>query len=60
MSGLSNETAMVRHPVAVDDAGWPVQVYLRKTLELAYTMHGDPALRPSVEAVYKGQSWVMR
>lgn len=61
MTGLSNETAVVSHPVAVDAAsGRPVPVYLRKTLELTYALRGDPALRSSVEVVYKGQAWVMR
>jgi hypothetical protein len=61
ITGLSNETAVVPHPVAVDaTTGRPVPVYLRKTLELDYGLRGDPALRPSVEVVYKGQSWVMR
>jgi len=61
ISGLSNETAVVPHPVAVDQAsGRPVPVYLRKTLELTYALQGDPALRPAVEVVYKGQDWVMR
>lgn len=61
ISGLSNETAVVPHPVAVDPATQrPVPVYLRKTLELTYGLRGDPALRPSVEVVYKDQGWVMR
>jgi len=60
VGGLSNETAIVRHPVAVDQAGQPVQVFLRKTLELDYSLHSDPAIRPSVETVYSGQKWVMR
>ncbi len=61
MTGLSNETAVVPHPVAVDAAsGRPVPVYLRKTLELTYAFRGDPALRSSVEVLYKGQAWVMR
>jgi hypothetical protein len=61
ITGLSNETAVVPHPVAVDKTtGQPVPVYLRKTLELTYHLRGDPALRPSVDVVYKGQSWVMR
>ncbi len=61
MTGLSNETAVVPHPVAVDAAsGRPVPVYLRKTLELTYAFRGDPALRSSVETLYKGQAWVMR
>jgi hypothetical protein len=60
IGGLSNETAIVSHPVAVDADGNPVPIYLRKTLEMDYTLRGDPALRSSVEVVYKGQSWVMR
>ena len=61
ISGLSNETAVVPHPIAVDQAtGQPVPVYLRKTLALTYALRGDPTLRPSVEVVYKGQGWVMR
>jgi len=61
ITGLSNETAVVPHPVAVDQAtGRPVPVYLRKTLELSYALRGDPTLRASVEVASKGQSWVMR
>ncbi|MCL5281237.1 MAG: hypothetical protein M1376_15155 [Planctomycetes bacterium] len=61
ISGLSNETAVIPHPMAVDAAsGRPVPVYLRKTLELTYTLRGDPALRSSVEVVPKDQGWVMR
>jgi hypothetical protein len=61
ISGLSNETAVIPHPVAVDKAtGRPIPVYLRKTLELTYALRGDPTLRSSVEVVPKGQDWVMR
>jgi hypothetical protein len=60
LGGLSNETVVVPHPVEVNDAGQPVQVFLRKTLELSYSLHGDPALRPSVQTVYDGQNWIMR
>jgi hypothetical protein len=60
ISGLSNETAVVEHPVAVDQAGQPVQVFLRKTLQLDYTLQGDPTIRPAVQTIYKGLSWVMR
>ncbi len=60
ISGLSNETAVVPHPVATDENDRPVPVYLRKTLELSYAFRGDPALRPNVEVVYKDQGWVMR
>jgi len=60
MGGLSNETAVIAHPVATDGSGNPVPVYLRKTLEMNYSLRGDPALRSSVEVVYRGQNWVMR
>jgi hypothetical protein len=61
ISGLSNETAVIPHPVAVDAAsGRPVPVYLRKTLELTYALRGDPGLRSSVEVVPKDYGWVMR
>lgn len=61
LSGLSNETAVVPHPVAVDKTtNQPVPVYLRKTLQLTYALRGDPALRSAVEVVFKGQGWVMR
>jgi hypothetical protein len=61
ISGLSNETAVVSHPVAVDPATKrPVPVYLRKTLDLTYAFRGDPAVRSSVEVVYKDHTWVMR
>jgi len=60
ITGLSNETAVVPHPVAVDADGNPLPIYLRKTLEMNYALRGDPALRSSVEVVYKGQNWVMR
>jgi hypothetical protein len=60
MTGLSNETAVVDHPIAVDAAGAPVEVFLRKTLELDYVLRGDPALRDSVEVAYKDKVWVMR
>lgn len=61
ITGLSNETAVIPHPVAVDAATRrPVPVYLRKTLELSYGLRGDPALRSSVEVVPKDHGWVMR
>lgn len=60
LTGLSNETAVVDHPVATDASGMPVQIFLRKTLALDYTLRGDPALRDTVEVVYKDKNWVMR
>lgn len=58
ITGLSNETAVVNHPLPVNGA--PAQVFLRKTLELDYAFRGDPNLRDSVEVVYKDKLWVMR
>jgi hypothetical protein len=60
ISGLSNETAGVNHPVAKDDTGKPVIIYLRKTLELSYNLQGDPDLRSSVILVPKEKRWIMR
>jgi len=60
ITGLSNETAGVDHPVATDGTGNPVRVFLRKTLGLSYDLRGDPALRSSVSLAYRGKRWVMR
>lgn len=60
IAGLSNETVVVDHPVAKDDEGEPVKVYLRKTLELSYALPGDPALRSDATLRYEGKRWVMR
>ena len=55
ISGLSNETAVVKHPIIKDK-----DVYLRKTLELDYILRSDPALRSSVKLNYRDKRWVMR
>jgi len=60
IAGLSNETVAIDHPVAKDQNGLPVQVFLRKTLELSYAFKGDPALRAGAELTYKGKRWIMR
>ena len=60
ITGLSNETAAIDHPVAKDETGKPVKVYLRKTLELSYALRGDPALRSYAKLTYKGKRWIMR
>ncbi len=61
ITGLSNELAVINHPVATDpNTGLPAKVFLRKTLQLDYHLRGDPALRSAVEIVYKGKSWIMR
>ncbi len=54
ISGLSNETAVVEHPITHRP------VYLRKTLELEYRLRGDPAVRSSLRCDYIGKRWVMR
>ncbi len=60
IAGLSNETVAIDHPVAKDEAGKPVKVFLRKTLELSYAFKGDPALRSGASLTYKGKRWIMR
>jgi len=60
ISGLSNETAVVEHPVLKNDDGTPVSVYLRKTLELSYALSGDPAFRSEQKLDYEQKRWVMR
>jgi len=60
VTGLSNETAVIDHPIAKNAAGEPVKVYLRKTLEISYSLSGDPALRSYGKLGYKGQRWIMR
>ncbi|MGB2809912.1 MAG: hypothetical protein WBC22_19385 [Sedimentisphaerales bacterium] len=60
ITGLSNETVAIEHPVAKDATGEPVKVYLRKTLELSYALSGDAALRSYAKLSYKGKRWVMR
>ena len=60
IAGLSNETVAIDHPVAADDWGRPVKVYLRKTLALTYSIGGDETLRADASLAYKGKRWVMR
>ncbi len=60
IAGLSNETVAIDHPVAKDDFGNPLKVFLRKTLELNYAFKGDPALRSGAGLTYKGKRWIMR
>ncbi|MHC4425230.1 MAG: hypothetical protein ACYSYV_03935 [Planctomycetota bacterium] len=60
ITGLSNETAAVNHPVSTDETGKPLKVFLRKTLELNYTLRGDAALRSNASLAYEGKRWIMR
>lgn len=60
ITGLSNETIAIDHPVAKDKSGNPAKVYLRKTLELSYAIGGDPQFRSDAILIGKGKRWVMR
>ena len=60
IAGLSNETVAIDHPVAKDATGKPVKVYLRKTLELSYTLGGDATFRSDAKLIYEGKRWIMR
>jgi hypothetical protein len=60
ITGLSNETVAVEHPVLTDENGLPLQIYLRKTLDLSYNLRGDTNLRSELGLDYKGKRWVMR
>ena len=60
MAGPSNETVVFDHPVAKDEEGKPIKVFLRKTLELSYKLGGDPAFRSDVKLLFGGKRWRMR
>ena len=60
ITGLSNETALVSHPVAKDKNGRPMMIFLRKTLELTYTLESDSAQRSDANLIYKSKRWIMR
>lgn len=60
ISGLSNETAVVNHPIEKDKNGQAMRVFLRKSLELDYDLGGDPAFRSEVKMTFKGKRWIMR
>jgi len=60
IDGLSNETVLIEHPTAKDANDMPIKVYLRKTLELSYSIGGDPQLRGQSALKFKTKRWVMR
>ena len=60
VTGLSNETVAVNHPVAKDKAGKPKKIYLRKTLELVYDVSGDATVLSGRRLSYKSRSWIFR
>ena len=60
ITGLSNETVAVDHPTDKDKDGNPVKVYLRKTLQLVYSIAGDPRFRADQKLKFENKTWVMR
>lgn len=60
IAGLSNEIKAVDHPTKKDPNGNPEKIYLKKTLELQYSIGGDEELRESGTLAFKGKRWVMR
>lgn len=60
ITGLSNETAAVNHPISKGQMGEPLKVFLRKTLELSYSLKGDQALRTNASFAFQGKRWIMR
>ncbi len=60
ITGLSNETAFVTHPVAKDNNGQPLIVFLRKTLELTYKLESASEQRSDANLIYESKRWVMR
>jgi hypothetical protein len=60
IAGLSNETIVIEHPTQKDPNGNPEKIYLRKTLQLDYSISGDPNFRSNTSLVYKAMDWVMR
>ena len=59
-SGLSNEIAVIDHPIKKASGGKPKKVYLSKTLQLKYSIGGDERLRAYAKLTPKGRKWVMR
>jgi hypothetical protein len=60
ITGLSNETAAIDHPVARNKNGRPIKVFLRKTLELDYALGGDTAFRTDAGLIFEEKRWIMR
>jgi hypothetical protein len=60
IGGLSNEIAVIQHPIEKDENGQPKKVFLRKTLELDYDIGGDPAFRSDAKFEFKDKRWIMR
>ena len=59
-SGLSNEIAVIDHPIKKKADGKPTKVYLAKTLQLSYAIGGDERLRAYAKLAPTGREWIMR
>ncbi|MBL7214960.1 MAG: hypothetical protein ISS71_04705 [Phycisphaerae bacterium] len=60
IAGLSNETAVVEHPEAKDEQGTPQKIFLRKSLQLKFSVAGDEKLRANAVMKEIERKWVMR
>ena len=60
ITGFSNETVVVEHPVLKDKNNMPKKVFLRKTLELSYDIESESETRSHKNLVYSGKRWIMR
>ena len=60
IAGLSNETAVVQHPVLKDEQGRPQKIFLRKSLQLKFAVAGDETLRAKASMKETEKRWVMR
>lgn len=61
ITGLSNETAVVDHPTAKDSTtDQPQKVFLRKTLELKYSVKGNLTSRYDMSTDFQAKRWIMR
>ena len=60
ISGLSNETVVLKHPTLKNDEGLPETIFLRKTMLLEYNIGGDEKFRSSAKLELIEKGWVMR
>ena len=60
ISGLSNEIVAVDSPSEKDQDGNPAKILLRKTLQLTYSIAGDPKVRADQNLKLEDKRWVMR
>jgi hypothetical protein len=59
-AGLSNETAVIDHPIAREQTGRPTKVFLKKTLQLDFSLWGASNLRRDEDIQFVASHWIMR